>query len=174
MRTVKELADSFKVSRQTIYNAIARDDIKKHTFKQDNLTLIDETGVELLEALFDKEKTSENSSGFQSEIQESVQVESDNLKGVKSADFWREQLSNKDKQISDLSNKFNDLFNQLKEKDKQIETILNQFAEKDNQINTAQRLLENQQKLQATQMITDGEKKISFWKKLFRKKDFSE
>jgi hypothetical protein len=52
MKTVRELADSIKVSKVSIYKALKRDDIREHVIKRDNMTYIDETGEQLLIQLF--------------------------------------------------------------------------------------------------------------------------
>ena len=67
MKTIKELTEIIKVSKVSIYKAIKRDDIKEHIINRDNMTYVDETGEQLLTALFklnskvySKVKTSEN------------------------------------------------------------------------------------------------------------------
>lgn len=52
MKTVRELTDTIKVSKVSIYKALKREDLKEHIVKQDNITYVDETGERLLIDLF--------------------------------------------------------------------------------------------------------------------------
>ena len=52
MKTVRELATAFNVSKVTIYSALKRDEIKEYVKKQGNISYIDEQGEQLLIKLF--------------------------------------------------------------------------------------------------------------------------
>lgn len=133
MKTVKDMADSLKVSKVSVYKAIKKDSIKKHTFKRDNNTYVDETGEKLLFALFNKVDSEPKLTDSESD---NKPVNNDLIA------ILREQLKEKDAQINSLLNR--------------IEQLIN--------------LNENSQKLQVTQMITDGKSKSGLWSKLFRKR----
>lgn len=121
MKTIKELADSIKVSKVSIYKAIKREDISAHIIKHDNTTLVDEVGEQLLINLFNRSKP--DSKEFKEDKSDIVGI----------------------------------LEKQLNEKDAYIKELLE--------------IISNQQKLQATQMITDGKTKVSLWDKIFKRKD---
>lgn len=104
MKTIKELSDSLKISKVSVYKAIKKDSIKEHCFKQDNTTLIDETGEKLLFELFNKDNSDSDS------------TESTPVKQAENADLMRELLQEKDARI-------NQLLNQINEKDNQINTL---------------------------------------------------
>jgi hypothetical protein len=108
MKTIKELADSIKVSKVSIYNAIKKDNIKPYVFIQDGLTLVDEIGAELLIALFNKEKNTDDSSNNK----------------VESKDDYKEFIDDKTNDIiSILKLEIEKQDNEIKEKNEQINSL---------------------------------------------------
>ena len=149
MITMRQVAEIANVSTVTVYRAIKRDDIKKHTFKNGDVTCIDETGLELLISLFNSRKFKRN-------------LHSSNTLN---------QTDNADKTDIDNEKTINFLMEQVKGLQDELK------VERESNRELAERLatiIENQQKLQATQMITDGKAKVSLWRKLFGRKDNSE
>ena len=152
MKTIKELADSIGVSKVSVYKAIKRDDIKRYAFKQDNITFVNEKGIELLISLFNSRKSLDVLTGSKHNSKSLNQEDNDG-----NTDIYQENTT-----------KF--LMEQVKGLQEELKVERNSNRELADRLAN---IIENQQKLQATQMITDGNAKKSLWKKFFGRKDNS-
>lgn len=139
MKTIKELEKSIGVSKVSLYSMVKREEFKNHVFKGENNTkLIDEVGEQLLKAYYLKEQ----SESIADIITESIEHEETSLNDSK-ADSKATNKDNKEVKNVDI-----------------IGILQEQLKEKDNQINALLNIVTNQQKLQATQLITDNNKII--------------
>jgi hypothetical protein len=90
VKTVRELVNTIKVSKVSIYKALKRDDMQEHIIKQDNTTYIDESGEEILVNLFSK------INGKFTDINSKVKNDNEIL-------FLREQIKTLNEQIERLT-----------------------------------------------------------------------
>jgi len=145
MKTVKELEAQLKISKVSIYSMLKKDEFKGHVFKNNNkITLVDDVGVELLKSRYlkDQEET----------IKDMAYEEINHINA-------NDKVDNKDDDKADdtVNNKDDD-----EVKSPEIIRILQQQLEtKDEQINNLFSIVLNQQKLQATKMLTDKQSVIS-------------
>jgi hypothetical protein len=133
MTTVKMLESQLNISKVSIYSMLKRDELKGHVFKgENNLTLIDDIGVELLKARYLKER-------------------GETLKHIAEDEISHSKATSK------ADSKVNS-----KVKNPEIITFLqSQLEKKDEQINNLLSIVLNQQKLQATQFLTDKQEEFN-------------
>ncbi|MCL2841692.1 MAG: hypothetical protein FWE05_13085 [Defluviitaleaceae bacterium] len=154
MTTVKELENQLKVSKVSIYLMLKKDEIKGHVFKgENNLTLIDDIGVELLKAHYLRER-------------------GETLKDIADEEINHSKAESKVGSKDDEEIKNPEI----------IEFLQRQLEVKDEQINNLLSIVLNQQKLQATQLLTDSQQNAvnsiqpeepqqkGFFKRIFGKK----
>ena len=97
MKTIKELSDTLKISKVSLYKFLKRDEIKGHVFKKDSITVIDETGEELIKAYYSWEQDTD--------VNDTINETINNDSQIKNADIitlLQEQLKEKDNQINAL------------------------------------------------------------------------
>ena len=159
MKTVKELESLLNVSKVSIYTMLKKDELKGHVFKgENNITLIDDIGVELLKSRFSREQDEKPK-----DIYDFEDVEEDDVSHSK-------EPSKDDTEVNNLEI-IRILQEQLKIKDEQINHLLN--------------IVINHQKLQATKLLTENQEltndtihtiqteeppKRGFFRRIFRKK----
>jgi len=132
MTTVKELSASIGVSKVSLYALLKKDEYRSYISKVDNITLIDDTGEALIRAYYSRERDA----SFK-ELGNDLQDENADI-----LDFLKEQLREKDNQISALTSA----------------------------VNTLSRAVENEQQLRIVPLLTDTtDKKKSLFKRLFGK-----
>jgi hypothetical protein len=154
MTTEKDLELLLKVSKVSIYTMLKKDLFKGHVFKgENNITLIDDIGVELLKAHYLKEQGKT--------LQDIIEDEINHSKAASKAD------SKDDDEVNNP-----DI----------IRFLQHELEARNEQINSLLTIVLNQQKLQATQLLTnkqgmvnsdqpdDPPPKESFFKRIFKKK----
>lgn len=127
MKTIKELEKSIGVSKVSLYSMLKKQEFKSHVFKgEKNITLIDEVGEQLLIAYYSKEQ-------------------SETINDIITDELYNGKASSKEdsKDADEVKNV--DI----------IRILQDQLKEKDNQINNLLSIISNQQKLHATQLLTD-------------------
>lgn len=99
MKTIKELSESLGISKVSIYKMMKKEEIKKHTFKQDNISVIDEIGENIIRAYYNRERIAatdnilnESSGDKENKLNDDIMV------------ILREQIKEKDSQINALLN----------------------------------------------------------------------
>ena len=160
MKTVKELELLLNVSKVSIYSMLKKDELKGHIFKgENNITLIDDIGVELLKSHYLKDEG------------ETL----DDITNISEDEICQNKESSK------VDSKDDDEIKNL-----EIIRILQQQLEiKDEQINHLLNIVINHQKLQATKLLTENQEltndtihtiqteeppKRGFFRRIFRKK----
>ena len=97
MKTIKELSDALKISKVSLYKFLKRDEIKEHVFKKDNVTVIDETGEELIKAYYSWEQDTDVNNIINESINDDTQIKNADIIAL-----LQEQLKEKDNQINAL------------------------------------------------------------------------
>lgn len=128
LKTVKELENQLKISKVSLYSMLKKPEFKPYVFKgENNITLVNDLGVELLKARYSKEQ-------------------SETIKDIAAEEFDNSKASSKE------TGKDDDLL-----KNAEIIKILqHQLDTKDEQINNLLNIVLNQQKLEATQLLTNN------------------
>jgi len=99
MKTIKELSESIGISKVSIYKLLKRNDIKGHVFKKDNVSMIDETGEQLIKNYYSREQGESINDIVNDIINDDSQVKSSDI-----ISLLQEQLREKDGQINALLN----------------------------------------------------------------------
>jgi len=98
MKTIKELSEALKISKVSLYKYLKRDEMKGHTFKnKDNVTVIDETGEELIKAYYSWEQSADANDIINESINDDPQIKNADI-----ITLLQEQLKEKDNQINAL------------------------------------------------------------------------
>lgn len=152
MKTIAQIADEIGVSKQAIHQKIKQEplseNLRKFTSMDGNTLTVDETGEQLIK------------SAFSSLLKEKRTIKKEKI-----------STESKDDLISSLQQQVDDLKEELKAEKEKNQRFTDEI------LDISKRLLvlnENQQKLQATQLITDGKTKTSFWERFFKKKSNNE
>lgn len=99
MKTIKELSDDIGISKVSLYKLLKRPDISGHVFKQDNVTVVDETGESLIKTYYSWEKNADVNYTVDGSVNENLQAKNEEMIA-----FLQEQLREKDNQINALLN----------------------------------------------------------------------
>jgi len=97
MKTIKQLSDDIGISKVSLYKLLKRDDIKAHVFKQDSVTVVDETGESLIKTYYSWEKNADVNYTVDGSVNENSQAKNEEMIA-----FLQEQLREKDNQINAL------------------------------------------------------------------------
>ena len=138
------LSEDIGISKVSLYKLLKRDDIKAHVFKQDNVTVVDETGESLIKTYYSWERDA----GFNASANESV-------------DDLQVNLQTKNEDIIAL------LQEQLREKDNQINALL-EIVSNSQKLQVTQLL--SVDSMAEAAPTAEKEKKPGFWRGLFLKK----
>lgn len=95
--TIKELAEALNISKVSVYKLVKRNELKNHVFKRDNVTVIDETGVNIIKAHYSRERDEALEGVFNQSFNQPVNQLKDDLTAL-----LQEQLREKDNQINSL------------------------------------------------------------------------
>jgi DNA-binding transcriptional MocR family regulator len=147
MKTIKELTETIKVSKVSIYKAIKRDEIQGHITKRDNTTYIDETGEQLLIEMFKlNSKETEINSQVKSEKALPIERQDDEII------FLREQIK--------------EMQSELKTEREHSRNIAEKLAEL---THNSQVLLKQEQERNTHMLEEPTRQKASVWERLFNK-----
>lgn len=102
MNTIEQLASELKISKMTIYNKIKLmdDKLKGHILKENNVTLIDEVGSELIKNSISPKKFKRDET-VKRKQEEQIEGNKDSFQ-FKLIETLEDQLKKKDKQIESL------------------------------------------------------------------------